>query len=632
MALAGLPAAVALGYALDQADAEKDRATDDLTRTPSTHRRVRGRIVTGLALVAALAVAAIALRIVSRSRQATHDSFQGIASKSIAVLPFGSLSTNPETAFFADGVQDEILTDLAKIADLKVISRTSVAQYKAGAARNVKAIAAELGVKHLLEGSVQRAGNKVRVNAQLIDATTDAHVWAQTYDRDLADVFVIQSDIAKAIADQLQAKLSPAEKAEIERRPTTDETAYALYTEAKTVLLSAASADPEKDSYLHAIELLDRSVARDPEFFLAYCALVHAHAEIYFYNFDHTPARIGMAEAALQNATRLRPDAGETHLAQAEYLYRCHAKYDRARAELALAARVLPNDSRVFELTGYVDRRQGRWQEAVHNLEKSIALDPRNLVIIQQLGATYPYLRRFDDEANALDRIIALAPKNPGVRISRGFVEVERNADVAPYREAVRAVLAQDPASAEEVAQEWFAVAWYDRDPGEATRAATAIPSNGGGGNAVRFPKAWYMGLAARLRQDTAALASELIKARQEAAQESQKRPDYGPPLCVLGMIDAMLGRDEDAISEGRRAVELLPVEQDSINGSHLLMNLAIIYANTGRKDLAIETIRTLLSKPGDGSYGDFQLNAFWDPLRSERAFQVLVASLHSDR
>jgi TolB-like protein/class 3 adenylate cyclase/Flp pilus assembly protein TadD len=552
----------------------------------------------------------------------------GREGKSIAVLPFENLSADPENAFFADGMQDEILTDLGRIADLKVISRTSVMRYKAGAARDVRAIAQALGVAHLLEGSVQRAGGKVRVNAQLIDGRTDTHVWAQSYDRNLADVFSIQTEIARAIADQLQARLSTREKSELERAPTSNDEAFALYTQARTVLVSASSADPEKDTFLHAADLLTHAIALDPDFLLAYCELVHAHAELYFYNFDHTDARRALAESALQNAIRLRPDAGETHLAHAEFLYRCLAKYDRSRAELALAARSLPNNSRIYALTGFIDRRQGNWEEAIRNLEKAVELDPQNLLSLQQIAAGYPFLRRFDDEASALDRLLVLNPKDPGLRVSRAFVELERHANLEPYREAVRQILEKNPELAEDIASEWFAVSWYDRNGAEATRATAAIPASGGGTNAIRYPKAWYEGLAARLRQDAGAAQEAFRRARVEAEKAVQERPEYGPPLSVLGLIDAMLGRRDEASKEAERATELLSVAQDSINGSSLLLNLAIVHAALGEKALAITEIQKLVSKPGDGSYGDFRLNPFWDPLRGDPGFEKIVSSM----
>src|SRR5437016_1016538 len=261
--------------------------------------------------------------------------------KSIAVLPFENLSDEKQNAFFTDGVQDEILTDLSKIADLKVISRTSVMQYKSGLARNLRKIGEELGVAHVVEGSVQRAANKIRVNAQLIDARNDAHLWAQTYDRDLADVFAIQSEIAKAIADQLQAKLSPNEKAVIERPPTTDVSAFDLYSRAKALTSSTSFSAASRQSLLHAADLLNQAVARDPAFFQAYCLLVLTHGNLYLLGIDHTPERLALAEKALAAAFRLQPDSGEAHLARAQNLYRGHLDYEGALRELEIARRTL---------------------------------------------------------------------------------------------------------------------------------------------------------------------------------------------------------------------------------------------------------------------------------------------------
>src|SRR6266513_828573 len=295
-----------------------------------------------------------------------------ITEKSIAVLPFENLSEEKQNEYFAEGVQDQILTDLSQIADLKVISRTSVMQYKSGIARNLREICQQLGVAHVVEGSVQRAANKVRVNAQLLDARTDAHLWAQTYDRDLADVFAIQSEIAKAIADQLQAKLSPNEKKAIERPPTTDLAAFDLYSRAKSLLLTANFSAMSEPDRLKVIELLDEAVKRDPSFFDAYCQLAYAHEQLYAVSgVDHTPARLALAEAAVQAATRLRPDAAETHLSRAQYLYFGLRDYAGALAELEIARRALPNDPRLFELTGYILRRRGQQEEGLRNLQRA---------------------------------------------------------------------------------------------------------------------------------------------------------------------------------------------------------------------------------------------------------------------
>ena len=372
-----------------------------------TVQKRRTRLRWAEVAVALLVLSAIIAAFVLLLRRPTHSAV-AIGEKSIAVLPFENLSRDPDNAFFTDGVQDEILTYLAKIANLKVISSTSVLQYKSGVARNLREIAQQLGVANVVEGSVQRSGNRVRVNAQLVDARNDAHLWAQTYDRDLADVFAIQSEIAKAIADQLQAKLSPNEKKAIEQPPTTDLAAFDLYNRAKSLLLRAgfsATADPDR---LKAIELLDEAVKRDPSFFDAYCQLANAHGSVYAARgSDHTPARLALAEAAVQAATRLRPDAAETHLARAQYLYYGLRDYAGALAELEIARRALSNDPRLFELTGYILRRRGQQEEGLQNLERAVELDPRNLYTLQQIALSYQVLGRYAEAIAALDRAVS---------------------------------------------------------------------------------------------------------------------------------------------------------------------------------------------------------------------------------
>src|SRR6266487_933522 len=327
-----------------------------------------------------------------------------VSEKSIAVLPFDNLSHDQANANFAVGGQDEVLSGLAKIAKLKVISRTSIMQYKAGPGRNLREIGKELGVAHLLEGSVQRDAKRVRVNAQLIDARTDAHLWAQTYDRDLADVFAIQSEIAKAIADQLQAKFSPNEKKAIEQPPTTDLVAFDLSSRAKSLLLTADIAMTGDPDLRKAIKLLDEAVKRDPSFFDAYCQIAYAHEQLYAVTgVDHTPARLALAGAAVQAATRLRPDAAETHLARAQYLYFGLRDYAGALAELEIARRGLPNDPRIFELTGFILRRRGQHEEGLQNLQRAAELDPRNSSTLNQIVHSYQLLGRYAEAIAALD-------------------------------------------------------------------------------------------------------------------------------------------------------------------------------------------------------------------------------------
>src|SRR5215831_12950167 len=402
--------------------------------------RVRRRRTFVIESLLVLAIVAIALG----SWWYQHSQSLAGRDRSIAVLPFENLSSDKENAFFTDGVQDEILTDLAKIADLKVISRTSVMQYKSGVARNLRKIAAELGVAHVVEGSVQRAGNKVRVNAQLIDARNDAHLWAQTYDRDLADVFAIQSEIAKTIANQLQAKLSTNEKKAIEQPPTTDLAAFDLYSRAKSLLLMvsfSATADPDVRK---AIELLDEAVKRDRSFFDAYCQLAWAHEFLYaLADSDHTDARLALAEGAVQAAARLRPDAGETHLARAQFLYYARRDYDGALAELEAARRALSNDPRLFELPGYILRRRGQQEEGLRYLQRSIDLDPRNLYTLQQIALSYQSLGRFAEAIAALDRALSIVPDNVETRVTRATFELFWKADTHPLHQTIDAILAQ---------------------------------------------------------------------------------------------------------------------------------------------------------------------------------------------
>src|SRR2546429_2084297 len=460
-----------------------------------------------------------------------NESKSVINAKSIAVLPFENLSEEKANAFFTEGVQDEILTDLAKIADLKVISRTSVMQYKSGAPRNLREIAQQLGVANVVEGSVQRSGNRVRVNAQLVDARTDAHLWAQTYDRDLADVFAIQSEIAKAIADQLQTKLSPNEKKAIEQPPTTDLAAFDLYSRAKSLLLTAGFSVTQEPDLRKAIELLDEAVKRDPSFFDAYCQLAYAHE--YFYavsGSDHTPARLALAEAALQAATRLRPDAAETHLARAQYLYYGLRDYAGALAQLEIARRALPNDPRLFELTGYILRRRGQQEEGLRNLQRAAELDPRNFDILQQIALSYLNLRRYGEAIAALDRALAIVPDNAETRTARGLFYLCWKADTRPLHQTIDAILAQGPNAIASAADTWFFCALAERDPATAERALVAVGDNACWSEGViRLSRSFGEGLLARMTKDEARARTAFEAARAQQEKIVQEHPDYGP-------------------------------------------------------------------------------------------------------
>ena len=583
-------------------------------------------------LVAAVALVISSLIFFNRGRPTSVaravSALAAIPEKSIAVLPFENLSNDKENAYFADGVQDEILTGLSRVADLKVISRTSVMHYKAGLQRNLREVAADLGVAHVLEGTVQRADGRVRVNAQLIDARTDSHLWAERYDRDVADVFAIESELAGKIVAQLQAQISPSVKAAIEQKPTADLVAHDLYIRAKTLVATAVFSTPEQESLSEAVRLLNQAIERDPAFALAYYQLVRAHDLLYFGGTDHTPARLTLADSAIQSLTRLRPDSGEAHLALANHLYLGYLDYDHAREELKLAQQSLPNDPLVFEILGYIDRRQGRWAESTKNLERAIELDPQNRGFLKQLADSYVCLRQYADAERVLDRVIALAPKDSSMRAYRASIELEWHADPHPLSSTIRAIIAEDSRQAQNIAELWLKVSLCERDFDGARRALAALPIAGCYYDTIPFPRSWCEGVAARMRGDTAAAHAAFAKTRAETAKLIADQPDYAEALCVLGMADAALGNKEDAIREGRRAVELTPVSKNAIAGPSLIECLALIDAWTGEKDLALHQLAVAVSTPGFLSYGELRLHPYWDPLRGDPRFEKIVASL----
>jgi TolB-like protein/class 3 adenylate cyclase/Tfp pilus assembly protein PilF len=589
------------------------------------------------ALVAALLLSAVALSIsffIFFRRAAPmitgglSQITAAISEKSIAVLPFDNLSEEKGNAYFTDGVQDEILTDLAKVADLKVISRTSVMQYKSGAERNLRDIAKALGVAHVLEGTVQRAGERVRVSAQLIDARTDTHLWAEHYDRELADVFRIQSEIAEKIVSQLKAKLSPREKAAIEEKPTNDLAAYDLYLRAKDLVDALAFIASGTENLLEATRLLDSAIARDPSFLLAYCHLARAHDIIYFLGFDHTPARLALADAAVKAALRLRSDSGEAHLALAQHLYWGSRDYERARQELAIARRALPNEPLALVLSGYIDRRQNRWGDSTQELERALELDPRNLFILQQISYCYEYLRRFKDMAAVLDRVVSINPNDVNTRAQRAYVDLAWRADVQPLHAAIESIITQDAKAASTISDRWILLALCERDSSAAERAVAVMQADACYDQGIPFPHAWCEGVVSRQRGDNAAAHNAFTRARAEVEEMLRKEPNYAEAYCVLGMIDAALGKKEEAVREGQHAVELLPIAKDALNGALLIEYFAITCAWANEKELALEQLAYAARIPSNVSYGHLRLHPYWDPLRGDPRFEKIVASL----
>ena len=632
LTIVGFPIAVACAWAFEITP-EGIKLEGDIDRRIT---RKTGRKLTALIVIVAAVAAGVTVFRFLHSQQGIEATKQpplaiAIESKSIAVLPFENRSEDKTNAYFADGVQDEILIHLARIADLKVISRTSVMQYKTNAQRNLREIGQQLGVAFLLEGRVQRAANRVRVNAQLIDSRSDANVWAQTYDRDLANIFAIQSEIAKTIAEQLQAKLLPNEKKAIEQPPTTDLAAFDLYSQAKSLLLNADFNVTYDPNMRKAIELLDEAVKRDPSFFDAYFQLAYAHEYLYgLTGSDHTASRLALAEAAVQAATRLRPDAAETHLARAQYLYYGLRDYAGALAELEIARRGLPNDPRLVELTGYILRRRGQQKEGLKDLQRAAELDPRNLIILQQIALSYQFLGRYADSIAALDRALAIMPDNL-TRALRGLFYFCWKADTGPPLQTIDAILTQEPSAIVGSADIWFLCALAERDPAAAERALVAVGDNACWSEGViALNRSFGEGLLARMTKDEARARTGFEAARAQQEKIVQAQPDYGPALCVLSIIDAALGRNDQALEEGRRAIALTPLEKDVVNASRVLQYFAITATWTGDKELALQQLEAGLGAPAASqmlSYGALKLLPFWDPLRGDPRFEKIVQS-----
>jgi TolB-like protein/Tfp pilus assembly protein PilF len=551
-----------------------------------------------------------------------------VSEKSIAVLPFENLSEDKQNAFFADGIQDEILTNLAKVADLKVISRTSVNQYKAAAARNLREIGQALGVAHVLEGSVQRIANKVRVNAQLIDARNDEHLWAQTYTRDLADAFAIQSEIAEAIAQQLQAHLSADEKARIEKPSTTDPVAYDLYLRARQ--LDELANDPDaKVPLLQGISLLEEALRRDPKFLRAYCLMCEIHLDLYWGGADHTDQRRELARIALQKAEEIQPDAGEVHWRKGLYAYHGFRDYDRALAEFEIAKRLLPNEARVYMNTGAVDRRTARWQEAQTNFKRAVELDPRNFTVLLEAGSVFSGTRQWAEGRRLHEQALTILPNNAFARNLVGFSFFAETGDAAAWRKQLESVARQGPEAERSIAFPLLVCSWAQRDNVAAEKAVALIPVEGiaNSFDEAFVPREYCVGRTAWLFGNKELARTALTAARAIFERTTREQPDYPQGWSYLGLTDAMLGRCSEAMQEGKRACQVLPYAKDSWVGPTFENYLAIIYAACGQKDAALEQLERTAKLPVGITYGELKCDPEWDPLRGDPRFDKVVAS-----
>jgi TolB-like protein/Flp pilus assembly protein TadD len=607
--LIGFPIALILAWAYDVTP-QGIRATPAPT-TPGSHRR---RNLIMLIAIGVIISAGAGFFLLPRASARKID-------KSIAVLPFQNLSDEKENAYFADGMQDDILTNLSKIGDLKVISRMSVMSYRGDGVRNAREIGKALGVATLLEGSVRRAGNRVRVSVQLINANNDEHIWAEDYDRDLTDVFVIQTDLAQKIASALQAKLSPNEKARLDRRPTKDSDAYLLYVQAHDY---ANRPDRFRETSLKAEQLFEQAIKLDPKFAAAFAGLSMTQSWIY-HESEPTPARREKARLNANESLRLQPDLPEGHLALGYSYYYGDRDYDRALAEFEIAKRDLPNEADAYSAIGAIQRRQGNWAESNANFEKSASLDPKNANVLFNFAFNYMAQRDFQTADKIFDRAIVAAPQSFSSRGMKAFLAILWKGDIGSAENQLSLVPPEfDPDGLTTSARVWVlmlqrkfsaALQLVQQFRGE----TLAYPESG------PCPKAFLEGRLYFYQDDKMKAQAAFEHARPVAERLVREAPDNAARHAQLGTVLAGLGQKEDAINEGKKAVELLPESEDAFAGPQATAALAEIYAWVGEPDEAFHLLDHLLTVPNGLTIPTLKLNPVWDPLRKDPRFQALI-------
>jgi TolB-like protein/Tfp pilus assembly protein PilF len=602
--LMGFPVALMLAWAFD-ITAEGIQATPDVT-TSSRHTRRNMILLIACGLILSAAAGFFLL-----PRVAAHK-----IDRSIAVLPFQNLSDEKENAYFADGIQDDVLTNLSKIGDLKVISRTSVMPYRATKS-NAREIGKSLGVGTILEGSVRRVGNRVRVNVQLIDVANDQHIWAEDYDRELTDVFAIQSDLSQKIAGELRAKLSPTEKAQIERKPTENSEAYLAFVEGHDLLTrpDRLRADTEK-----AEQLFEKATRLDPNFAGAFAALAWVEDWMY-HTFDPTPARKARAHAAAEEALRLEPNLPEAHLALGFYHYYCERDYQRALDEFAIARKRLPNSADVYLAIGAIQRRQGKWAESTANMEKAASLSPKDVILLINLADNYSATDDFERADRLFDRAIEAAPNSVGPRLGKAMLAADLKGDLSEIDTQLVQVESRTQSDAENTFYQAYLL-MLQRKFEQALAVLKQIPDNVRGDEK---PKEYLEGALYTFLNDKQRAHSAFQRARPILEKAIQQGFDDASRHMTLGMVLAGLGEKDAAIAEGKRAVALLPESQDALDGPKMTLALAQIYAWTGENDAALELLERSLITPAGVTVSSLKLNPIWDPLRSDARFQALI-------
>src|SRR5215470_14137806 len=532
--------------------------------------------------------------------------------KSIAVLPFENLSADKENAYFADGIQDDILTNLSKIGDLKVISRTSVMQYR-GKAPNIREIGKTLGVSSVLEGSVRRSGNRVRLNVQLINAENDEHIWAEDYDRELTDVFAIQSDLAREIATALQARLSPTEKSQIARKPTENGEAYLAFVQAHDLSCAFEDFDKLKQSE----QLFERALDLDPNFALAFARYSQLQSWI-VHTFDPTPARREKARTLAERALQLQPDLAEAHLARGFSSYYGDNDYDAALKEFEIAHRGLPNESDVYLALGAIQRRQGKWSESTANLEKAVSLSPKEIFPLQNLTFNYAMLRIYEAANNAIDRALTLKPTAVELWEVKSKLAITEKGDFSVAEKGFEVVKSVPLTNTQKltVASGRAEVFLLERKFQDGLEVAERLSDDQlAGYPGGLWSKYYYIGFARKALQDETSARTAFLRARSAAEDELKQNPDAAKLHIQLAKVLAYLGEKESAMAEAQRATDLQPESKDAFGGPEITAGVAEVYAILGDNGGAIDILDGLLNRPSSISVQILKISPVWDPL-----------------
>src|SRR5438874_2788331 len=621
----GLPVALGLAWAFEMTPAGIKRTGEaNETNAARAHKKRAWLYVIIISAFVSMGLFFLGRYTAAPTQHAAIDS----SAKSIAVLPFENLSDDKQNTYFADGVQDQILTNLAKASELRVISHTTVRQYKSGMPRNLREIGQQLGVTYILEGSVRRSGDRLRISAQLIDARTDSQIWAETYDRTAADLFAIQTELAESIVAQLKSKLSTQQKAWIEGRPTQDMVAFELYLRAKQIVDGYLIADDVRAALLSALQSLDQAIKRDPDFVSAYAYIARANDLLYFFDLDPTPDRIRLAELAVKAALRLRPDSPEAHFAMADFLFRCHRDYDGALKELAIARPGLPNDTAFFILSGYINRRRDNWAQAERDFSDAVALDPRNPNAYNLLADTYNLQRRHFLAAQVYDRVLAAGERTPIVFFRRDSAIFNGTSNSTELRQVLSENPDMDIGGGQTPVRVFLALVDGNFAEAERVLAASSREDFQDIDYSFYYPKAWFEAMIARAKGDSARATAAFSAARTILEQRLAVKPEHARTVAVFAQVDAGLGRKELAIQEAQHAVDLMPVAKDIYDGALVLEGLAQVYTWTNEADRAIEVLEKLVTMPGYTNYARLKLHPMWNPLRGDRRFQKIVNSL----